>query len=120
MGPLRRLLNVDPPESAELRGLRGGPSRKHDEYAVTLSGSAEGITLYVAGDDERDVVETVKQYLDVTDDPEIGDGDWRTVDANFQGQDVVFTYRASWVSGFAVAKRRRGDDAGFTITSGRM
>lgn len=102
----RRRLPRDPFESANLHARRLREPLTENEYAVTMVAGGHEVTLHVEGTSEEDVAETVKMWLDTTDDPAIGDGDWRTTDANFQGQRVQATFRASWVAGFVVAVKK--------------
>jgi hypothetical protein len=103
------MLGDEPIESADLATERRHESRRAEEdethYSVTLPVNGEPVHLRVPGDDVQEVIQTVLTWLETVDDPDIGDGDWRTVDVDERGQRTTLTFRASWVSSFTITKK---------------
>lgn len=108
---LRRIVDVEPEEPPVLRAKRLSPPNRENEWSVRLSAAGHEFNMTVTGEDEYDAGVNFRRWLDDGDDPtgELGDvnDDWRTIDVRFQGQELVFTFRASWVAGFTVARKER-------------
>lgn len=101
---MRNIFGPDNVEPASLRAKRLTRGPDEDEFTVVFNASGHDISISVPGDTPDEAAEVFKAWLDHSD--EIADGeDWRTVDARFDGQDVLFIFRAAWVAGFTVIKR---------------
>lgn len=101
---MRNIFAPDNVEPASLRAKRLTRGPADDEFTVGFNAAGHDISISVPGDTVDEAAKTFKTWLDEND--EIGDGeDWRVVDARFDGQEVLFVFRASWVAGFTVVKR---------------
>lgn len=108
---LRRIVDAEPEEPPMLRAKRFSPPNDENEWTVRLSAASHEFNMTIIGENEYEADSNFRRWIDDGDDPtgELGyvDGDWRTIDVRFQGQELVFTFRASWVAGWTVARKER-------------
>jgi len=105
----KRIVADDPTEHASIVAQRRAGPLDEDEYSVSFSiGGFTDIGLAVPGRSVADVSATFRVWLDTVNDSEIGEGDWRTVDAMVDGSHQSITFRGSWVAAFTVFHKTSG------------
>lgn len=83
------------------------PASREREYSITISvGGVNGISIPWEGTSHEDARDSFFEYL--TNHEEFGLANteparyFRSVNANFNGRFVLFTFRTSWITGFTV------------------